>query len=134
LHTYPPGAGHENQKAVQDRRLAFALAVVEFRLGELTGTAHESQHSEQLSPAAIRHILIGVIGNLFQVGTPQSSGSRGARYAIPCGEALAALRTAQKMLRAAHLSFTDVAQSFGSGVKVSGGSHELVRLPASCGR
>jgi hypothetical protein len=40
---------------------------------------------------------------------------------------LAAANT-QKMLRAAHLSFTDVAQSFGSGVKVSGGSDELVRL------
>jgi hypothetical protein len=43
------------------------------------------------------------------------------------GEALAALHTAHKMLRAANLSFTDVAQSFGSGVKV-GGHDELVRL------
>jgi hypothetical protein len=36
------------------------------------------------------------------------------------GEALAALRTAQKMLRAGNLTLTDVAQSWGSGVKAGG--------------
>jgi hypothetical protein len=43
------------------------------------------------------------------------------------GEALAALRTAQKMLRTGNLSFTDVAQSLGSGVKAGGGC-EITRL------
>jgi hypothetical protein len=38
------------------------------------------------------------------------------------GEALAALRKAQKMLHAAHLSFTDVAQSFEAGRHGSSGS------------
>jgi hypothetical protein len=39
------------------------------------------------------------------------------------GEALAALRQARKMLRAANMSFTDIAQSAGSG-----GAVELTRL------
>src|SRR6266853_1742252 len=44
------------------------------------------------------------------------------------GESLAALRTAQKMLRATNLSFTDIAQSLENGVPVSGSSDELARL------
>jgi hypothetical protein len=47
------------------------------------------------------------------------------------GEALAALRTAQKMLRAANLSFTDVAQSFGSGGKSGSNSAVIDRLHAT---
>jgi hypothetical protein len=46
------------------------------------------------------------------------------------GEALAALRTAQKMLRASNKSFTDVAQCLESGVPLYGsrGTGELARL------
>jgi hypothetical protein len=46
------------------------------------------------------------------------------------GEALAALRTAQKMLRASNMSFTDVAQCLENGLPVNGGGDtgELARL------
>ena len=44
------------------------------------------------------------------------------------GEALAAVRKAGKMLQAANLSFTDIAQSLGSGAIIEGGGDELARL------
>jgi transcriptional regulator with XRE-family HTH domain len=45
------------------------------------------------------------------------------------GEALAAIRKARKMLQTANMSFTDIARSFGSGGRASGGeSGELTRL------
>jgi hypothetical protein len=44
------------------------------------------------------------------------------------GEALAALRTAQRMLRAANMSFTDIAQSLENGVPVTNTGDELARL------
>jgi hypothetical protein len=44
------------------------------------------------------------------------------------GEALAAIRRARKMLQAANMSFTDIAQSLGGGTKIAGESGELTRL------
>jgi hypothetical protein len=51
------------------------------------------------------------------------------------GEALASLRTAQKMLRASNKSFTDVAQCLENGVPLngSGGTGELGRLRVEIG-
>src|SRR5262249_41920028 len=46
------------------------------------------------------------------------------------GEALAALRTAQRMLCSANMSFTDVAQSLENGMPASDNSDELARLRA----
>jgi hypothetical protein len=50
------------------------------------------------------------------------------------GEALAAIRKAKKLLHAANMSFTDIAQSLGSGGKAGGDSTEIDRLQVTITR